>query len=418
MKPLFEKKEMDRFWVNLLVVLAGISFYFVLNHIKEVSGMMGSIGKVLTPFVYGFVLAFLLNTPMMFFDRKMSSVLKSNTLRRAIAVVITLVLVFGALFLMTLVMGPQLYDSGLTLITNVQTFVGGLDENAFDAIQQWFVNYNLPIDVYNQLEAQWMNLVDQASDILVAAVQYIIGYFGTITNGVTNVMIAVVVSVYLLMSKEYFFAQTRKSCYAMLPKKSVEQVFRVGKLISETFNGFLNGKIIDSIIMGLLIFIAMTILRMPYVALVSLICGFTNIIPFFGPFIGAIPSIFIIFIVSPIKAVEFAILIIVLQQIDGNIIGPKILGETTGLSAFWVLFAILVGGGLAGFVGMILGVPTFAVLFTLLREYMDKRLENKNLPTDTIVYETVGIDPYQATNELIKEGETNGKTTGTTESDS
>ena len=169
------------------------------------------------------------------------------------------------------------------------------------------------------------------------------------------------------------------------PEKA-KQIFELGRRTNATFGGFINGKIIDSFIIGVLCYILMLILQLPYAVLISVIVGITNIIPFFGPFIGAIPSFFLILLVSPIKALYFAIMVAILQQIDGNIIGPKILGNTTGLASFWVMFAIIVFGGMFGFIGMVVGVPVFALLYTYLGKYFHKRLRNKELPDVTEAY--------------------------------
>ena len=160
-----------------------------------------------------------------------------------------------------------------------------------------------------------------------------------------------------------------------------------GKICNETFGGFINGKIIDSIIIGILCFFAMTVLKLPMAILISVVVGVTNIIPFFGPFIGAIPSILILLIVEPIAALKFAIMVLVLQQLDGNVIGPKILGKTTKLASFWVMFAIIVGGGLFGLPGMILGVPVFAIIYANTSGAINSKLREKEMPTDTLVYE-------------------------------
>ena len=164
------------------------------------------------------------------------------------------------------------------------------------------------------------------------------------------------------------------------------QIIKEAKFINKTFGGFITGKLIDSAIIGCICFVVLTIFKFPYIMLVSVIIGFTNIIPFFGPFIGAIPSTIIILTASPIYAVYFVIFIIILQQIDGNIIGPKILGGSTGIPSFWVMFAILFGGGLFGFVGMVLGIPVFAVLYAYVSRAVDSKLQKKNMPVNTNLY--------------------------------
>lgn len=204
---------------------------------------------------------------------------------------------------------------------------------------------------------------------------------------VMNLCIGVIICVYFLNSKELFKAQSRKFITATMNRKHVEQIQDFANFCNKTFGGFINGKLIDSLIIGILCFILMNIIKLPYAVLVSTIVGVTNVIPFFGPFIGAIPSAIIICFSSPIQALYFLILILALQQFDGNILGPKILGGTTGLASFWVLFAILVGGGLFGFIGMVLGVPVFAVVFYYLNLHLRKKLKRKGLPPDTEDYE-------------------------------
>lgn len=219
-------------------------------------------------------------------------------------------------------------------------------------------------------------------------------YMGQISQGVlvtirtlVNMAIGVIVCVYFLNSKELFRAQIRKLILAVCSREKSDRIFEFAYYSNRTFGGFINGKLIDSLIIGILCFILMTIFRLPYAVLVSAIVGVTNIIPFFGPFIGAVPSVIIICFESPVQAVYFLILILALQQFDGNILGPKILGGTTGLASFWVLFAILLGGGLFGFVGMILGVPVFAVIYYYAGRYIKTRLKRKHLPTETSEYE-------------------------------
>ena len=202
-----------------------------------------------------------------------------------------------------------------------------------------------------------------------------------------NLLISVIVCVYLLNGKELFKAQIKKIISATMTKEKSDDIFEFAYFANKTFGGFISGKLIDSLIIGILCFILMTIFNLPYTVLVSTIVGVTNFIPFFGPFIGAVPSALIICVASPIKALYFLILVFALQQFDGNILGPKILGGTTGLSSFWVMFAIIVGGGFFGFTGMVLGVPVFAVIYYYFSRYIKKRLARKQMPTETADYE-------------------------------
>lgn len=408
MKLDFSKEFLNRMLANIVVVLVGISFYFALLHLETIRGFTSTVLDILRPFVYGFVIAFLLNNPVKYFDRIMGPALKHDKFRRAVAVL--LVMVIFALFIGILIafLVPQLIDSTITLVKNVQDFALNIDHY----MNLWFSDlsqqYHIDPVLYEKLMDAWENILAMGSTLLLTGFQRLLGLTGQVTNGVINVFVAVIISIYLLMSREQFFAQLRKVLYALFSRKTVEQMLYVGHLTNVTFNGFINGKLIDSLIIGILAFICLSIMKMPYVLLISVIIGVTNVIPFFGPFIGAIPSAFIILIVDPIQAIWFLVFILVLQQVDGNIIGPRILGGTTGLPAIWVMFAILVGGGLAGFVGMIVGVPAMAVIYTLFKAYIRQRLENRALPVATTDYMAADGNPYQMTKEKQHETESTG----------
>lgn len=211
----------------------------------------------------------------------------------------------------------------------------------------------------------------------------IISFFSEIFN----VLIGIIVSIYILFSKELFLRQSKKIVYAVMNPDHANMLLHLTVKSNEIFGGFIIGKIIDSAIIGILCFIGVSLMKMPYVMLVSVIIGVTNVIPFFGPYIGAIPCTILILLSDPIKGIYFVLFILVLQQFDGNILGPKILGDTTGLSAFWVIVAILLGGGLFGFVGMVMGVPTFAVLYYIGEMLINNRLERKHLPSGSDYYD-------------------------------
>ena len=197
-----------------------------------------------------------------------------------------------------------------------------------------------------------------------------------------NAVVGVIVAVYVLSSKETFAKQGKKIIYAIFKEKHAEKILKEFKKSDDIFGGFISGKIIDSLIIGALCFVGLTILDMPYTMLVSTIVGVTNVIPFFGPYIGAVPSAILILLADPKKGLIFIVFIILLQQLDGNIIGPKILGESTGLTPFWVVFSILLGGGLFGIIGMLFGVPTFAVIYNLIAEFVNYRIKDKNISPD------------------------------------
>lgn len=388
MKFLWDHDTRKRTISNIVVVIVGISFCFLLLNLDKLHSGLNFFMTIVTPFIYGFVLAYLLTGPVKFFERtwlkKLEQYKYLRRYRRPIAIILAMgitVFVLGALLSVVV---PQLIDSMFMLVNNIQRYLGDIDVWMRELLEEFPVE--ISNEVYKEILAAWKTILNISSDIMVKGFQYLLGMTGQLTSSLLNIFVAVIVSIYLLTSKEKFFAQITKTLYACLPKHIVEQVLSVGALTNKIFNGFINGKIIDSAIIGVLCFACLTILKMPYALLVSVIVGITNIIPFFGPFIGAVPSMFIIFIVDPFKALLFLAFIFLLQQFDGNILGPKILGNSTGLPAIWVLFAILVGGGLAGFVGMLIGVPTFAVIYALLKNYLERRLEEKGLSKQTEDY--------------------------------
>ena len=229
---------------------------------------------------------------------------------------------------------------------------------------------------------------------------------GSLTNGVinvvnvvTNLIVGLVVSIYVLSSKEHFFAQTKKVTYAIFSIRTTNALLRITRRADRVFGKFVKGKLIEALIIGLLCFVGMSIFGMPFATLISVIIGVTNIVPFFGPIVGAVFSCILILLVDPLSAVYFAIFILILQQFDGNVIGPKILGDSTGLSSFWVIFSIMIFGGLFGFTGMIIGVPTFALIYSLVAEMVSERLKRNDMPSDTADYEK--IDHITLQDEII-----------------
>ena len=347
------------------------------------------------PFIIGAALAYIVNPVMMFVERHIMRFLSSRVkndktakkVSRGVGIFSSLALVVLVIvFLLELII-PQIIESIQGVIKNFP------DE--IDSFTAW-------LNTITQGNTQISQMIEKN---LVTATQFLQTWFEenvlpqvntyllSITNGVVsmaklviNVFVGVIISVYLLVSKERFIGQTKKIIYTLFSAKNGNMIIHTARKSNEIFGGFISGKIIDSLIIGLLCYIGLVILNMPYTILVSVIVGVTNVIPFFGPYIGAVPSIIIIALDNPIKGLYFAIFILVLQQLDGNVIGPKILGDSTGLSPFWVVFAIIIGGGLFGFAGMLLGVPTFAVIYYIAGEAVGSRLKKRQLPTDTESY--------------------------------
>ncbi len=374
--------------VGITLILA----YYVVNHMPVVKAELAKINDILMPFYIGIIMAYLL-CPIYNASVRLAYRLNKGRFRKprrdfqfarffgTLIALAFLILVIAGLLILVI---PDLWDSIMGLAMSAP-------EMAAKA-QEWLqehVNENPEISMI--LQGKLANLSDTIilwaqNKVLPGAEAILTGVMGTLGTMV-DIFVALVICVYILNSKEIFVAQSRKLILAVFKTERAEKIFELGKISNQTFGGFINGKIIDSAIIGILCFIAMTVLNIPMTMLISVVIGVTNIIPFFGPFIGAIPSIIILLIVEPIAAIKFGIMVLILQQLDGNIIGPKILGKTTKLASFWVMFAIIVGGGLFGFPGMILGVPVFAILYTYISRGVNNRLKEKQLVTSTLMYE-------------------------------
>lgn len=360
-------------FISLLVVLLlAILFYVGLTHFNVIAVRIKMFTKVLSPFIAGFAIAYLLNTPMCFFERKLY---KNNKYRRVLAITTVYLLALAVVVILLNLIIPQVVQSITDLAANMQTYLNSLDTVVNNLSEQFQVDG----DGISEMLGSYQDLMSDLSKKVTEALPQIVDVGFAVGNGVISGITAVISSVYMLAGKDRLVPQLKKIMYATLPKRRADWLLEVCSQANRIFVGFINGKLIDSAIIGVLCFILCLIFRIPYPMLVSVIVGVTNIIPFFGPIIGAIPCLMILVIVDPWAALRFFFLVIGLQQFDGNILGPKILGDSTGLSAIWVLIAIVTCGGLFGFPGMVLGVPTFAVLYSLIREWVNKRLRKKGI---------------------------------------
>jgi predicted PurR-regulated permease PerM len=281
---------------------------------------------------------------------------------------------------------PQVIDSITGIVRNSSTYVSNFEKWIYGFVDKYPDISKIVEEQFNNIQPKINeyvnNLTPKLADVAVKLKDGAIGFIG----GVKDFIIGFIVAIYLLYSKEKFIAQMRKITIAIFPKNLAQGVLNVSAHANKTLGGFISGKIFDSAIIGIITFLGMTIMKMDFVALISVVIGVTNIIPVFGPFIGAIPSAFLLLVSSPKQVIPFVIFIVILQQFDGNILGPMILGDSTGLSPFWVMFAILVGGGLFGVAGMLLGVPLFAVIYSLVNDFINYLLKRKGLSVSTADY--------------------------------
>lgn len=392
-------------------IAAGILFFFAFYRMDDIVNVIEKIIKSAEPIIIGLGLAYLLMPVKDFVEKPTFKLLKKTGLKEKTSQEVARgVGIAGALLFFFIIIGvfvsmliPAVGSSIVTLINNMSVYVtsfiawvekiGIEDTTIFVTFGEYLTDFTAALETWAK------------SDLLPLVQQYITqittGVF-SIFKTVLNFIIGIIVVVYVMSIKETLIGQGKKIIYAFFPAEKGNLVIGTLRKTNEIFGGFILGKILDSAIIGVICYIGCLILRIPSPLLVAVIVGVTNVIPFFGPFMGAIPSILIVLIQSPIHGLYLAIFILVLQQVDGNIIGPKILGDSTGLSSFWVLFAILVAGGLYGFFGMLLGVPVFAVLYYICQEIIRYRMQKRKLSTNTEDYiELLYIDAK--TKELIYE---------------
>ena len=396
------------------VIAAAILFYMLLDKLPSIRAWIAKLLGILSPFVWGLVISYLLAPMMRVMEKAWFIPLGARLFRRnkpgarrfgrALSVLVSILIFLAILTALVYLILPQLYRSLAMIVDNSQTYMANLTAWAERLLEKT-----------PEIEAYVTDVMGSANqrvlDWLQSSVLPSLGSFVTnlttgvvvVLKGLYNLIIGIIVSAYILGNLEKCAAGAKRLLYSVFTVEAAEKLREGVAFTDRTFMGFITGKLLDSAIVGLICYIVCAVIKMPYALLVSVIVGVTNIIPFFGPLIGAIPSAIIILMVSPIKCLIFVIFVIVLQQVDGNIIGPKILGNTTGINGFWIMFSIILGAGLVGFWGMLLGVPVFVVIYTLLNKLISRKLKRSDLPTELEDYlELDRIDPI--TREPVKRG--------------
>lgn len=369
-----------------LVICASILFYNALNNIPAIKENLKIVLATLQPFIIGFIIAYLLNFILSFLEKRVLSInllsKMNDKTKRTISIILTYLISFAILYLFGKFVIPQVVDSITLLVNEIPTYIANFSKT----IEEFSKVINIDQSHVVTLLEKGQELINSILTMLSNLIPIIGGFLTTAISSIWNLILGLIISVYMLIDKDKFAALSKKIVFALFSKKDAIFILNLARKSNKTFGDFLSGKIIDSAIIGVLTFIILSIFKMPYTLLVSVIIGITNIIPFFGPFIGAIPAFFIILLVSPTKALWFLIIILVIQQLDGNIIGPKILGDSIGISAFWILFSLLFASKLLGLVGMIIGVPLFAIIYSVVKDIIESSLEKKGLPKDTSDY--------------------------------
>lgn len=370
---------------SFIVIACSIVFYLISSQVKLFSNKISDFIAILYPFIIGFAIAYLLNFILKFIENRIISEKmkgKSPSKVRAISMLLTYLVAGTLCYLFIHFVWPELLESIIGLFNDIPNYVN----NATIMINKLIEEFNLTPASMEILESKWKELTDFIMNFMTDIIPVIGNTIMVVISSLWNIVLGVIVSIYLLKDKEKFFAISKKITYAVFNREHSYKILELTHRANKIFGKFLGGKILDSFIIAIITFVVLTIFKMPYTLLVTVIVGVTNVIPFFGPFFGAIPSVILVRFVSPIKAFWLLIIILIIQQLDGNVIGPKILGDSIGVSAFWILFALLIAGKFLGLVGMLLGVPLFAFIYSIIKDVTEERLDKKGLPVNTDDY--------------------------------
>lgn len=383
-----KKKEMsDKTFRNYFFLITfGICLLVGLLNIKYLVGYLGLFMNIITPILIGLGVAFILNIPMSFIEnhflafmnrfknKKRRFVKKNRDInkgKRTIAIALTFIFVIGILAGLITFVIPQVSESVDTLMVKLPGYV-----DSFNAlVDEALAFFNLPSTLWTDINIEWETLMEQFGSLLLSSVPEIFNATKNITVGFFNVIMGIVISIYLLADKENLLALKDKLIYAYIRKDRADFIQDVSVTANQVFHGFIAGQITEAFILGTLCTVGLAILQIPYALLIGVLVGMTSVIPVFGAFLGAVPSGFILLVVNPIYCLIFVIYIIALQQVESNVIYPRVVGGSIGLSGLWVLVGMIIGGSLFGFLGIILGIPSFAVFYAVFRKITNERIE-------------------------------------------
>lgn len=368
---------------GLMFVLGTILLVRIVGSFNNTVKLLGQALQVIAPFLVGAFIAFILYPLVRFFYRnlfKNTLHMKSDKLSKWLSILVTYVIAIGVIAILMVFILPQLYTSITDIVdrlpvwyNNLTTIVDNFENRHADL---GFIDYNV---INEHLTSLYPKIISYLTDTLANLLPYVVNTSMAIVKGVVNLIISIMVSVYMISDHKNIFYQFKKLLYAVFPKQAADTARTICRESTNIFLKFMYGKAIDSVIIGIICFICMNIFKFPYTVLISVIVGITNMIPYFGPYIGGVLGGIIIVIVNPVQVIFFAVMILVIQQFDGLFLGPKILGDSTGLKPLWVIFAIVVGGAMFGVLGMFLGVPTMAVICYILNIVVEHFLKKRNI---------------------------------------
>ena len=368
-------KIKDYIFLSTYIIL--LIFFFI--NIKDIMNFLYKFLGIIKPFIWGIAIAFILNIPVKLIEKNLGNSKFFKGMKRSFSITLTFLFFILAITLFILFVIPQLLSSISTLMNSIPEYLSQfekfLEVNAINNSQSQVMMQN----IINELLNMWKEILKVTSQIVGTSLGYLLDFTLGITYGVINFFLSLILAIYMLASKEILISQLKLIIYAFVSKNKADRIIELGKMYNEMFSKFILGQCTEALVIGVLCFIGMIILKMPYALLISVVIGVTALIPVFGAFLGTIPSAFIILIIDPIKALWFIIFIIVLQQLEGNLIYPRVVGSSIGLSALWVMFAMIVGGSLFGIIGMLIGIPIFGVVFKILKRVANRKINEKGI---------------------------------------
>lgn len=374
--PFNTKSEIPKkiFQQILLLITFTAILVFALFHLAPIFSAITAFFQLISPVLIGFAIAFVLNLLVKFFENKVfiSKKTKKTLIKRPLSILLAITVILVIITILVFLLYPQIKSSVLLFTTNAPNYINTL----YSKINGFLEGFPTAKTIFSE---NWDKLLLNSATFLTNLISSLFTMTINLTSGIITVFISIIFSIYLLAGKEKLIVSLKKCLFAFLSEEKAEKIIYVGSLINDTFSKFVSGQIIEAVILGSLCFIGMLLFRFDYAILISTIIGLTALIPIFGAFIGAGIGAFILLLISPLSSLCFLIFIIVLQQIEGNVIYPKVVGTSIGLSGFWVLIAITVFGGLYGIPGILLGIPLFSVFSTLFTRAVDKKIQSKNI---------------------------------------
>ena len=371
---------------NCIVVFFGILLYFLLDRSAEVMHKVSWFFSLLTPFFVGFFLAYFLNPLVTLFETRVLKFFdvgrERPKLRRGISIAICLLFTLLIFVFLLFMFIPRLIESLVVLFNNFPEYAKQLA----DYVENLLIRYHIDSSYLQSIAITSDQLINMVTTAISGILPAILNYSAKVATFIANLIIGMVISIYFLLGKELFLAQTKKLLYALFPLKNADRIIEVTQMTHRMFIRFILGKLLDALVIGTLCFVGLWFMKMPQAFLLAVIIGTANIIPFFGPYLGTILSSILVLLTDPGRILWFLVFIFVLQQLDANVIDPRISGKSTGLPAVWVILAILLGGGLFGIIGVFVAVPLVAVFFILFKAFAEKQLQNKGMPTGTKEY--------------------------------